>query len=57
MRRVLTFSVTVAALASGLVVIALTTYFSLVIGELVPKQVALKIAVPVAIVMARRVGQ
>jgi putative hemolysin len=34
-------------------VIALTTYFSLVIGELVPKQVALKIAVPVAIVMAR----
>lgn len=35
------------------VVIALTTYFSLVVGELVPKQVALKIAVPVAIVMAR----
>lgn len=35
------------------VVIALTTYFSLVIGELVPKQVALKIAVPVAIAMAR----
>ena len=34
-------------------VIALTTYASLVIGELVPKQVALKIAVPVAIVMAR----
>ena len=34
-------------------VIALTTYFSLVVGELVPKQVALKIAVPVAIVMAR----
>ncbi len=35
------------------VVIAITTYFSLVIGELVPKQVALQIAVPVAIVMAR----
>lgn len=35
------------------VVIALTTYFSLVVGELVPKQVALKIAVPVAVVMAR----
>jgi putative hemolysin len=34
-------------------VIALTTYFTLVAGELVPKQVALKIAVPVAIVMAR----
>ena len=34
-------------------VIALTTYFSLVVGELVPKQVALQIAVPVAIVMAR----
>ena len=35
------------------VVIALTTYFSLVVGELVPKQVALQIAVPVAIVMSR----
>ena len=34
-------------------VIALTTYFSLVVGELVPKQVALQIAVPVAIFMAR----
>lgn len=34
-------------------VIALTTYASLVVGELVPKQVALQIAVPVAIVMAR----
>lgn len=34
-------------------VIALTTYFSVVIGELVPKQVALQIAVPVAIAMAR----
>ncbi|MDC0886896.1 hemolysin family protein [Altererythrobacter sp.] len=34
------------------VVIALTTYFSLVIGELVPKQLALRVAVPIAIVMA-----
>lgn len=34
-------------------VIAITTYFSLVVGELVPKQVALQIAVPVAVVMAR----
>jgi putative hemolysin len=33
-------------------VIAATTYFSLVIGELVPKQVALRIAVPIAVVMA-----
>lgn len=35
------------------VVIALTTYFSLVIGELVPKQVALRNAVPIALLMAR----
>lgn len=35
------------------VVIAITTYFSLVVGELVPKQVALQIAVPVAIAMSR----
>ncbi|MBX7491614.1 hemolysin family protein [Qipengyuania sp. 1NDW9] len=34
-------------------VIALTTYFSLVIGELVPKQVALRAAVPIAVTMAR----
>ena len=34
-------------------VIALTTYFSLVVGELVPKQVALRSAEPIAIVMAR----
>lgn len=34
-------------------VIALTTYFSLVIGELVPKQLALRLAEPVATVMAR----
>lgn len=33
-------------------VIALTTYFSLVVGELVPKQVALRAAVPIALVMA-----
>jgi putative hemolysin len=35
------------------VVIALTTYFNLVIGELVPKQVALRAAVPISLVMAR----
>ena len=34
-------------------VILLTTYFSLVIGELVPKQIALRAAVPVALAMAR----
>ena len=34
-------------------VIALTTYFSLVVGELVPKQVALRKALPIALVMAR----
>jgi putative hemolysin len=34
-------------------VIALTTYFTLVVGELVPKQVALRAAVPLALVMAR----
>jgi putative hemolysin len=34
-------------------VIALTTYFSLIIGELVPKQLALRSAVPVSLVMAR----
>lgn len=34
-------------------VIVLTTYFSLVVGELVPKQLALRAAVPIAIVMAR----
>ena len=34
-------------------VIALTTYFSLVIGELVPKQFALRVAEPVAIIAAR----
>lgn len=38
--------------AGFVLVIALTTYFSLVIGELVPKQVALRVANPVAILMA-----
>ncbi|MEL6738206.1 MAG: hemolysin family protein [Pseudomonadota bacterium] len=34
-------------------VIALTTYFSVVVGELVPKQLALRSAVPVSLIMAR----
>lgn len=34
-------------------VIALTTYFSVVVGELVPKQLALRAAIPVSLVMAR----
>lgn len=34
-------------------VIVMTTYFSLVVGELVPKQVALRKALPIALVMAR----
>jgi putative hemolysin len=34
-------------------VIILTTYFSLVVGELVPKQIALRHAVPIALVMSR----
>jgi len=34
-------------------VIAVTTYLSVVIGELVPKQMALRAAVPIALVMAR----
>jgi putative hemolysin len=34
------------------VVIALTTYLSVVVGELVPKQLALRSAVPLALVMA-----
>src|SRR5690606_36787975 len=33
--------------------IALTTYLSLVIGELVPKQLALRAAMPIALIMAR----
>ena len=34
-------------------VIAITTYFSLVVGELVPKQLALRAAEPIAIIAAR----
>ncbi|HZH08255.1 MAG TPA: hemolysin family protein [Lautropia sp.] len=34
-------------------VIALTTYASLIVGELVPKQIALRAAVPIAVLMAR----
>ncbi len=41
-----------AQTAGFVVVIVLTTYFSLVVGELVPKQLALRAAVPVALVMA-----
>jgi putative hemolysin len=39
--------------AGFVLVIALTTYFSLVVGELVPKQIALRAAEPIAIVMSR----
>lgn len=46
-------SATTAATAGFALVIALTTYFSLVIGELVPKQVALRNALPIAMVVAR----
>ena len=42
-----------AADGGFVLVIALTTYFSLVVGELVPKQVALRASVPIALVMAR----
>ena len=41
-----------ASEAGFALVIALTTYFSLVIGELVPKQVALRAAVPIATAMS-----
>src|SRR5207342_3642580 len=34
-------------------VIVLTTYFSLVIGEIVPKQIALRSPEPIAVVMSR----
>jgi putative hemolysin len=34
-------------------VIGLTTFFTLVVGELVPKQIALRASVPIALVMAR----
>lgn len=36
-----------------IIMIGLTTYFSLVVGELVPKQLALRAAMPIALVMAR----
>ena len=39
--------------AGFVLAIALTTYFSLVVGELVPKQLALRKAVPIALAMAR----
>lgn len=39
--------------AGFVLVIALTTYFSLVIGELVPKQLALRAAEPIAVVASR----
>ena len=42
-----------AGQAGFALVIAATTYFSLVVGELVPKQVALRVAEPVAIVASR----
>jgi putative hemolysin len=42
-----------AQTVSLIVVIGLTTYLSLVVGELVPKQIALRAAVPIALIMAR----
>ncbi|OYW47209.1 MAG: DNA-binding protein [Sphingomonadales bacterium 32-68-7] len=39
--------------AGAVLAIAVTTYLSLVIGELVPKQLALRAAIPIAMVMAR----
>ncbi|BBC71378.1 DNA-binding protein [Altererythrobacter sp. B11] len=42
----------VAQEAGFVLVIAITTYLSLVVGELVPKQLALRAAVPIAITMA-----
>lgn len=39
--------------AGFILVIVATTYFSLVVGELVPKQVALRVAEPVAVIAAR----
>jgi len=39
--------------ASLALVIGLTTFFTIVVGELVPKQIALRAAVPIALVMAR----
>ncbi len=46
-------SADIAPDAGFALVIVLTTYFSLVIGELVPKQVALRLAVPIALLMAK----
>jgi len=43
----------VAQTTGFVVVIVLTTFFSLVVGELVPKQLALRAAHPIALVMAR----
>ena len=42
-----------AAAAGFAMVIAVTTYFSVVVGELVPKQLALRSAIPISLVMAR----
>lgn len=42
-----------AEAAGFMLVIAATTYLSLVIGELVPKQLALRVAEPIAIIAAR----
>jgi putative hemolysin len=39
--------------AGFLLAIALTTYLSVVVGELVPKQLALRMALPIAVVMSR----
>ena len=39
--------------AAFISVIALTTYLSVVVGELVPKQLALRAAIPISLVMAR----
>ncbi len=43
----------IAPEAGFALVIAITTYFSLVIGELVPKQLALRSAEPIAVIAAR----
>jgi len=42
-----------AAAAGFAMVIAVTTYFSVVVGELVPKHLALRSAIPISLVMAR----
>src|SRR6476659_4811860 len=39
--------------AGFVLAIALTTYLSLVVGELVPKQIALRAALPIALTMAK----